>query len=122
MYGCGKAMPPKEMEALEKWELANIGGQIGTMGWPGWEKYIGKPPIPPERPASLKLFVKTPIPTLLRMQVLVRDGSKCVRCGSTERLHADHIIPEKRGGPTTLENLQTLCGSCNSKKGAKSDG
>ena len=29
----------------------------------------------------------------------------------------DHIIPRSRGGPTTLENLQTMCAICNGKKG-----
>lgn len=31
----------------------------------------------------------------------------------------DHIIPRSRGGPTTLENLQTMCSICNGKKGQK---
>lgn len=30
----------------------------------------------------------------------------------------DHIIPRSRGGPTNLENLQTMCAICNGKKGA----
>jgi len=35
------------------------------------------------------------------------------------RLHSDHIVPIARGGKTTWENLQTLCASCNLRKGAR---
>lgn len=62
---------------------------------------------------------KTVIPEGLRWEVFERDGHKCKHCGSGRWLRADHIVPECRGGPTTLDNLQTLCRSCNSRKGAR---
>lgn len=66
--------------------------------------------VPPVRP---------PVPLKLRKQVLARDGHKCVTCGATADLTADHIHPVARGGETTLQNLQTLCRRCNSRKGAR---
>lgn len=60
---------------------------------------------------------KQPIPRLLRLRVFERDGYACLHCGTQENLSCDHIVPESKGGPTTFENLQTLCRSCNSRKG-----
>lgn len=61
---------------------------------------------------------KQPIPAIYRLRVFERDGYRCKHCGSSERLRADHIFPESRGGRLELSNLQTLCVSCNSRKGA----
>lgn len=57
-----------------------------------------------------------PLPLELRRAVFARDGGKCRVCGSTFDIQYDHIIPVSRGGPTTLENLQLLCGDCNRHK------
>jgi 5-methylcytosine-specific restriction endonuclease McrA len=43
-------------------------------------------------------------------------GNKCLRCGTTERLTCDHIIPVSLGGTSNLSNLQLLCMPCNNKK------
>ena len=34
-------------------------------------------------------------------------------------MHGDHIVPWSRGGTTTSDNLQALCGSCNLRKGSQ---
>lgn len=54
----------------------------------------------------------------LRGLIFERDGYRCVACGSTERLEADHIQALARGGSNELANLQTLCRSCNRRKWA----
>lgn len=51
--------------------------------------------------------------------VIEKDGGKCKKCKSSDNLTIDHIVPIKKGGRDNIENLQLLCRSCNSKKGAK---
>jgi hypothetical protein len=48
-----------------------------------------------------------------------RDDWTCRRCGSHRGLTVDHITPVSKGGTDDLDNLQTLCGPCNSSKGAR---
>jgi 5-methylcytosine-specific restriction endonuclease McrA len=46
-------------------------------------------------------------------------GHRCLSCGTQSRpLTADHVIPLSKGGGNTIENIQPLCGPCNSRKGA----
>ncbi len=57
------------------------------------------------------------IPTHVKLEVWKRDGGKCAKCGVTEDLHFDHIIPWSRGGSsTTADNIQLLCGRHNLEK------
>lgn len=73
------------------------------------------PPRPSWRPA----YQKQPIPRALAKEVFERDAYRCVRCGSWHDLSVDHIHPESKGGTLAPDNLQTLCRSCNSSKGAR---
>lgn len=95
--------------------------ELGAMRLFGYGKFVGEMhlPDPPALKNKKPDFVKEPIPETLRWAVFERDGFKCKKCPSRRFLRADHIIPESRGGRATLENLQTLCASCNSKKGTK---
>lgn len=52
-----------------------------------------------------------------REAVFARDGDACLKCGTTENLSLDHIVPLASGGDNATSNLQTLCKSCNSSKG-----
>lgn len=52
-----------------------------------------------------------------RDRVIKRDGRLCSKCGSTEKLSVDHVIPVTRGGTNDLGNLVILCKPCNSRKG-----
>lgn len=56
----------------------------------------------------------------LRWEIWERDNYACRSCGSKRRLTIDHIHPRSKGGTDHPDNLQTLCRSCNSKKGGRS--
>lgn len=73
-------------------------------------------------------------PRGVRALVLRRDGWQCRGCGwspgdfvppaPTGRplyrgLEIDHIHPRSRGGADGIDNLQVLCTSCNTRKGAR---
>lgn len=85
--------------------------------------------------------------TSLRLTLFKEKGLVCVSCGlegqyfyleknkEWERPHfnlygmnkqgkeilftKDHIYPKSKGGPNSLENLQTMCSVCNSRKADK---
>jgi 5-methylcytosine-specific restriction endonuclease McrA len=74
----------------------------------------------PNRPSTVRREAKKrEIGKRLRTAVYERDAYRCRHCGTHRDLCLDHIIPESRGGAATLDNLQTLCRSCNSTKGTR---
>lgn len=51
-----------------------------------------------------------------------RQAGDCNLCGvhfEARNLTVDHVIPRAHGGPDDDDNLQLLCGSCNSLKGTR---
>lgn len=64
-------------------------------------------------------YRKEKISARCRRLVYERDDFTCRYCGARSDLTVDHIHPEVLGGTTTLDNLQTLCRSCNCRKGAR---
>jgi 5-methylcytosine-specific restriction endonuclease McrA len=52
------------------------------------------------------------------LALLKSHEGKCAKCGATEDITADHIVPLALGGSNTIDNIQPLCRSCNSRKGA----
>jgi 5-methylcytosine-specific restriction endonuclease McrA len=88
-----------------------------------------------------RLKFKYPAHAALRAHVFHRDGFACVKCsakalsvpslydgrftlytdtllrsGYHDVLVLDHILTLKAGGKSVIENLQTLCETCNKKK------
>ncbi len=68
------------------------------------------------------------IPAAVRRRILDRQGGLCMYCGvdllrlNRNQRHIDHMDPVERGGPDVEENMQALCGRCNSRKGVQTDG
>lgn len=61
-----------------------------------------------------------PVPQRVKWQVLRAAGFSCQSCGAEDQpMHVDHIVPRARGGGNELENLQALCVTCNTRKGAR---
>jgi hypothetical protein len=56
------------------------------------------------------------IPTEVKQAVWSRDSGRCVKCGRSENLHYDHIIPFVKGGANSIENIQVMCAPCNFRK------
>ena len=53
--------------------------------------------------------------------VFTRDNFRCLCCGAEKsravKLQVDHILPDRMGGETSVNNSQTLCKFCNTTKG-----
>ncbi len=71
----------------------------------------------PNEPRPSRYAKKAKIGKRLRTAVFERDAYRCRHCGAHTDLHLDHVVPESKGGPSTIDNLQTLCGPCNRRKG-----
>lgn len=66
------------------------------------------------------------IPFGIRKQVYERDLYTCALCGKAGQgashlekikgFEIDHIIPNAKGGQSSMENLQVLCRNCNNSK------
>jgi hypothetical protein len=58
-----------------------------------------------------------PISKKLKLEIFSKDDFTCVICRTNDNLTIDHIVPRSKGGTEERNNLQTLCRSCNSRKG-----
>lgn len=79
------------------------------------QKELGVEP----RQIARRTAAKASISRALAKRVFERDAYRCVTCGGHHDLTCDHVVPESKGGATDFDNLQTMCKSCNSRKGAR---
>lgn len=45
--------------------------------------------------------------------------NRCLYCGKKKKLTPDHVVPLSKGGRNSIDNIQPLCGPCNSRKHTK---
>lgn len=68
------------------------------------------------RRARMRGAIREPIS---RAAIIKRDNSTCYLClrvVTEDTIHLDHVIPLKRGGSHTYDNLRVACQRCNSRK------
>lgn len=109
---------------LAKWcgltelEVVQIADELQRAGWLDDDYAVVLPEYAPAPPQPVA-YTKRVLPDQLRQEVFERDGHRCRHCGTRERLSVDHIVAEVLGGSDDMENLQTLCRPCNSRKGTR---
>lgn len=92
---------------------ANVVANVFSM------KHSGQYLTWPNEPLTSKYRSRKRISAKTRKFVFERDSYRCVKCSSFVDLQIDHIYPHILGGSDELDNLQTLCQSCNRIKKAK---
>ena len=87
---------------------------------PGGTYELAMPPAhEPGRPEPG--YKRRPVSTRKALAVFDRDHYTCQHCGARKGLTVDHIVPVSKGGTNDPDNLRTLCGPCNSSKGARKE-
>jgi 5-methylcytosine-specific restriction endonuclease McrA len=66
----------------------------------------------PQRPGSSRPELDRSAWQKLRRAARLRDGNRCVACGSTKRLSVHHAV----AGSNLLEDLVTLCSRCHARE------
>lgn len=69
----------------------------------------------------VKRYTRQPMSHAKRMRVFEKNDFQCVSCSARKDLSVDHIFALANGGTNDDDNLQTLCRTCNTKKGTKTD-
>ena len=95
-----------------------------------WNDYVGKSVpdeyfgsqnpvryVPPHPDHLIEGFFVSP-----KLVLYDKQNDRCNGCRlffPPRNFDVDHIVPRAKGGADEIENLQLLCGACNSMKGAR---
>lgn len=70
--------------------------------------------VPPTKPSPQY------IPSQARIEVWLRNGTKCKRCGVKEDLVFEYIVPIIKGGNNLENNIELICRLCSKSKSDRS--
>lgn len=90
-----------------------------TLGRTWMEAFFSLKPKWCSPTATWDSFQRRKVTPQVKQLVFDRDGHRCVSCVDHRDLCVDHMRPIVLGGDSRMDNLQTLCRSCNSSKRAK---
>jgi len=62
------------------------------------------------------LATRTPLTATEWLEIVIEHKGLCHYCRMKRKLTLDHVIPLRKGGQHTKENVVPACGPCNSKK------
>ncbi len=111
------------------------GGSFTTLTFDDWKDFSRDAPDE-ESVRTISFKVRIPHVILLlfyerlparevkftRRNIYERDGNRCQYCRGkfdTKDLNLDHVVPLRRGGKTTWDNVVCSCLSCNTRKGGR---
>jgi HNH endonuclease len=111
---------PAKVRALLKELVAagpveEVDGGYAIRAWLKWNKSAEEL----GREKSRDRDRKAALTETVRRSVYERDGHACRYCSATADLALDHVLPLYLGGTHAIENLQTLCAACNTRKGRR---
>jgi hypothetical protein len=115
-YMAHRLLKHKLHGSLRRGHLANKLGHLFVVF--GEREDMIRIPFRRPTPSRMRVQARAHIPEKVRWEVWERDGFCCAHCHQRRFLTLDHIVPVSKGGSDELSNLQTLCRSCNSRKGA----
>lgn len=82
-----------------------------------WDRYRDKRIVYHARLRATRVGASGSFTITQWRDLCARHDHACAICKARVPLTADHIIPFAQGGTNSIENIQPLCKSCNSRKG-----